>query len=158
MNTIGIDPGSAGGIALLIDDRLDRFTYLSTDERMLEWLVDLQLDIQRAGTESDTIVIIEDVHAIGGSSAKGTFNFGFNVGEIHGTMKWLRYPIYTVQPKEWKKYFGLTNIKQESIDKAHEHYGPIDMKTSTRCKFESDGIAEAILIAHYVFHEKKFRQ
>ena len=53
---------------------------------------------------------------------------------------------HTVRPQEWKKFYGLSRNKQESIDLALEHYPSLDNEIT---KISDDGIAEAVLIAEY---------
>ncbi len=47
-----------------------------------------------------------------------------------------------------EKYYNLHNDKSESIKLAHKYYD-VDLNIGKRKVIESDGIAEAILIARY---------
>ena len=50
---------------------------------------------------------IELVHAIQGSSAKATFNFGFNCGVVTAVFYAVVPAIYMIAPKEWQRFIGL---------------------------------------------------
>lgn len=100
---IGVDPGASGAICALGEDGSTVFKdYDVNPYSMASWLHDL------SQSHDIHMCMIEDVHAIFGSSAKGTFNFGFNVGILHGIIRTLGLPLDLVQPKAWQKHFGVT--------------------------------------------------
>ena len=68
------------------------------------------------------------------------------MGLFEGIGAALELETHTVRPQEWKKYYGLSKNKQESIDLALEHYPSLDSEIT---KISDDGIAEAVLIAEY---------
>ena len=67
-------------------------------------------------------------------------------GLFEGIGAALEIDTYTVRPQVWKKHFGLSKNKQESIDLALELYPDLDSEIT---KISDDGIAEAVLIAQY---------
>lgn len=143
---VGIDPGSKGAFCALYEDNTTTFKdYETNPYKMAQWLHDVSQshDIQ--------MCMIEDVHAIFGSSAKATFNFGFNVGILHGIIRTLGLPLDLIQPKAWQKHAGVIakgkDIKQAVADicarvyPSAEIYGPQGGL--------KDGRSDALLIASY---------
>lgn len=95
--------------------------------------------------------MIEDVHAIFGSSAKSTFNFGFNVGILHGIIRTLNLPLDLVQPKAWQKHAGVMAkgklIKNEVKDIGQRIYPGAQVFGPKGGLL--DGRSDALLIASY---------
>ena len=77
------------------------------------------------------------------------FNFGMNFGWIQGVLDALNIPYELVSPQKWKKEFGLTSDKSESIRTAQRLFPGVSLKTGEKSRVESDGMAEALLIAEY---------
>lgn len=147
LNYIGVDPGSDGGLGLIVQRRLVGYVKYSKGQslvdRLLSWQSEYGLD------ESNTVCIMEEVHAIYGSGAKSTFNFGRNFGEIIGIIRVLKIPIRFVPPLDWKKYYKLDKDKDKSRKKVKELYPGHDFKASARCTTAHDGICEGVLLGHY---------
>lgn len=163
---IGIDVGKDGGIAVFVDDQLINYGVTPN--------IGTQIDLKHISTilnrycpiEDDYHVVIEDVHALFGSSAKATFNFGWSLGILEGIVTALSIPYTKVAPKEWQKelWRGVTTIykpskgesKRKSVDtkatsllSAQRLFPLIDFRKSDRAKKPHDGIVDAILLAEY---------
>ena len=115
--------------------------------------------------------VIEDVHAIFGSSAKATFQFGFNKGYLIGLLSANKIPYTLVQPKDWQKvmwqnadmvvnYKTVTkqgkqttrkevNTKQTSINCAKRLFPTIDFRKSERAKNYDDNKVDSVLMCEY---------
>ena len=111
---IGVDPGKSGAIAILYEDATVEF--IDNDEP----LVTISDKIREVDMEHNIkMITIEDVHSIFGASAKSNFQFGFNVGTLHGFFKALQFPIDTIQPKAWQKHIGVkSTIKGKAVKTA----------------------------------------
>lgn len=108
---VGIDPGAKGCIAVLFEDGSVQF--MDTDEH-LSTILDFLREIDMEHNLS--MCMIEDVHSIFGASAKSNFQFGFNVGTLHGIFKGIQLPLDTVQPKVWQKHIGVkATVKGKEI-------------------------------------------
>ena len=109
-------------------------------------------------------IAIEDVHSLGGMSAKSNFQFGRNLGLIEA-VTYLADGVYNieyVQPKVWQKACGITfkyplladtatkakwrknwtaTVAQDLYPNAELHGPKGGLK---------DGRADALMIAHYL--------
>jgi hypothetical protein len=170
---VGVDPGKTGAIAILhpglqvithiiplIGNELD----LSALNVLLEYFTD----------EPNVHFFVEDVHAIFGSAAGATFNFGFVCGAIQMGVIGTRCPFTLIQPKTWQKviYQGIPEIRKPVIQikvgkragqsipgrldtkkmseiAAKRLFPTVDLRATNRCKKSHDGIVDALLIAEY---------
>ena len=163
---IGIDVGSKGFISMQKDGIWEHF---SIEDNDLYQLSEIML---RTRIENESIAcVIEDVHAVYGSSAKATFAFGFNKGYLIGLLAANQIPYTLVAPKEWQKemwsnsdmvvsYKEVTikgkkttkkevNTKQTSINCAKRLFPKIDLRKSERAKKVDDNKVDSILLCEY---------
>ena len=154
---LGIDPGGDGGLAII-------------DERKSIWGLSRYRDVEAPKFLSSFIgegkirTCIEDVHAVQGSGAKSTFNFGYNTGKVTGMIimfyVWNNLDLndFTkVIPQTWKDDMGISlgihaskeEKKEASIQLAKELFPCVDLRPNKLCKNDHDGIAEALLIAEW---------
>jgi hypothetical protein len=143
---IGVDPGSSGALCALSEDNTTVFKdYEAIPYNLALWLHDI------SQSHEIQMIMIEDVHAIFGSSAKSTFNFGFNVGILHGIIRTLNLPLDLVQPKAWQKHAGVTAkgklIKNEVKDIGQRIYPGAQVFGPKGGLL--DGRSDALLIASY---------
>lgn len=164
---VGIDVGTKGFIASTNGYARDFFSLEDHDmKEAYEYLSKLQ-DFYK----SNMVCVIEDVHAIYGSSAKGTFSFGFQKGYLIGLLTACKIPYVLVQPKEWQKemwgnsdivvkYKEVTikgkktirkeiNTKETSINTAKRLFPCIDFRKTERCKKIDDNKVDATLMSEY---------
>ena len=156
---LGIDPGSSGAYCLLFPASRDVIFKPTSNDPVdtyawLEWI---------KNNNNLAICMIEEVHAIQGSSAKATFNFGGNVREVNLIPRLVQIPIDKVRPKEWQKFIGLvtpthlsgpanaskrkTYIKKEVATIASRLYPTAELKGPKGGLL--DGRSDALMIAHY---------
>ena len=96
--------------------------------------------------------MIERVHAFSGSSPKGTFTFGKNLGIWEGTLMSNGIPWIEVDPKDWQAEYKLSVQGKERKDKLKV----LSQKYVSRSKTKFNvtfATADAILIAK--FYKKK---
>lgn len=178
---IGCDPGKSGGLCAIYEDgTLKMFkTPLVNKEidinKFKNLLVDMAGDIDSSGNwVNDILVVVEDVHAIFGSSATSTFNFGYALGILEGIVCTLDLPMVKVQPKVWQKIcfegipvtykagkpkFNKTTNKTEPTQKVDTKsmalqfckrlYPNISFKGSERSEKDHEGIVDSLCLAHY---------
>ena len=141
---IGIDPGRYGGYAAINGDAVE--THIWNDEGFIEWLKKI---------EKPAKICLEGVHAFPSDNATGyrgvtsTFNFGKSAGFIEGVIQTLGVPYERVDPRRWKGEFGLDSDKQKSIDLCKQLFPNVSLIPSARARKDSDGMAEALLMAEY---------
>lgn len=137
---IGIDPGNKGGLAI-IDNNNIKVQFFSINE--------YTSILKNYENREDVVCYIEQVHSMPNQGTSSMFSFGYNFGLIMGILSAYKINIREVTPQKWKKYFNLTKDKEQSIALAKNFYPEVNLKKNSRCKKDSDGIAEALLIARY---------
>ena len=70
-------------------------------------------------------------------------------------MEAFNIPYETVRPQKWKKEFGLTSDKKQSIATAHRLFPGVDLRKNERCKKDHDGMAESVLLAEWARRNMK---
>lgn len=163
---IGIDVGSKGFISAQYNGSWEHISIEDNDlyqlsEKLREW----------ATQHVRIACVIEDVHAIFGSSAKSTFQFGFNKGFLIGLLSANKIPYTLVAPKEWQKeiwgnsdmvvtYKEVTirgkkinkkevNTKQTSINACKRLFPTLDLRKSDKAKKIDDNKVDSILMSEY---------
>lgn len=163
---IGIDVGSKGFISTHFKGVWSHYSIEDNDLYQLsEIMRQMRLKCE------NLVCVIEDVHAIFGSSAKATFAFGFNKGYLIGLLAANNIPYVLVQPKEWQKemwcnsdivvtYKEVTvkgkkvtkkevNTKQTSINCCKRLFPTLDLRKSERSKKIDDNKVDSILMTEY---------
>jgi len=143
---IGIDPGKAGGIVLLIV----RGEQVS-EPVMVGFPGDASsaaLEIKKLVSMCDDVLLcaIEQVHATPVWGRASSFKFGLNYGSLIGVVAALDIPFVMVTPKKWQSAMldsGTGETKERSLNMARRLYPKFDWKKS------KDGLADALHIARY---------
>ena len=163
---LGIDVGSKGFITLNTGNEHKFYSIADND---IYQLSDIFRDIKNE--YPNVVCVIEEVHAIFGSSAKATFAFGEINGILKGLLMANKIPYHLVQPKTWQKemwdnkdlvvsYKTIkvkgkdvskkeVNTKQTSINAAKRIFPYIDLRKPERCKNPDDNKVDSLLIAEY---------
>lgn len=144
----GIDPGAKGSICVI--DENNKIMYLNT---MSEKNLIMCFSVFK---EKDIIVCVEKVGAMPGQGVTSMFNFGKSAGFIEGVLSAYFIPYQLVSPKTWKKEFSLIHKeKSDSIRVCKQLFPDINLLPTPRCTKESDGMAEATLMAVYAKRRMK---
>jgi hypothetical protein len=160
---IGIDPGKTGFICKMSEDGIE----FSQVPKIGTKVVDL-LELSRLIESFQGLnchCVIEDVHAIYGSSAGATFEFGRVVGNLESFLVAYRIPHTRVAPKKWQKEMwqgvpvqkkksksGKTmtvDTKKMSEIAAKRLFPDVDLRKSTRAKNPDDNKVDSLLMAEY---------
>jgi hypothetical protein len=152
MITIGIDPGLTGAVAFVDSYGTCSIEDLPTLPLPGTGMIKRRIDgralaeiVRRfvpAGERA--FVVIEDVHAMGGSAVQTMGSMMRSVGAIETVIEMLRLPIHPVSPRTWKAHYGLKADKAASLDTARALYPSAPLKLA-----KHHNRAEALLIAHY---------
>lgn len=139
---IGVDPGKHGGYAV-IDDRGAR-VYPWDDTYFVS-------DMNGVMSRGESVVAaVEKVGAMPGQGTVSMFNFGKSAGYIEGVLTALGIGYQLVPPARWKKEFSLIGKdKKASVEVCRKLFPEVDLKRTERCRTESDGKAESLLIAEW---------
>lgn len=163
---MAIDPGSKG---FIVTQKNGEFSFYSIEDNDLYQLSEIMANIR--SYNSNLVCVIEDVHSIYGSSAKATFNFGFNKGYLIGLLVANKIPYVLVQPKEWQKVMWtnadmvvsykqvkvkdkvvskkVVDTKATSINAAKRLFPTMDFRKSERAKNIDDNKVDATLMSEY---------
>jgi crossover junction endodeoxyribonuclease RuvC len=148
---MGIDPGKAGGVALVSDDgcflaglRMPMVKVGNRDvfdpKKATAWLI-----AHAAGRELSGVTL-EQVSAMPRQGVTSSFNFGRHAGAVEAWAMSFACPVVVrVPPSQWKGKLGLSSDKVDSIAKAKQVFGPLSYWKVKA----NDGIAEAALLALY---------
>lgn len=161
MVRVGCDPGKKGYICVMRDGTI---TYESIplvgDQVDLHELYSIFARIATQG-DSDIHCVLEDVHALYGSSAKATFSFGWVLGVLETFLVCFYIPYTKVTPKVWQAemHSGIpkitkqgktsTDTKTMSLLAAKRLFPNEDLRATERCTKPHDGRVDALLLAEY---------
>ena len=144
---IGVDPGAKGGYAVISKSETGQavFAYPWDDNFFAMEMASLM-----QFKEHGIVAAVEKVGAMPGQGVTSMFNFGKNAGYIEGVLSALGIPYQLVPPNVWKREFSLIGKdKQASIITCRKLFPELDLKRTERCRTDSDGKAEATLLAEY---------
>jgi hypothetical protein len=147
---LGLDPGKSGAYCLLSLDNDEPLQFLTVPSIGNNVNVPALLATVRGWAESHKIVAaaMEDVHAIFGSAAKSTFQFGWINGVMEASLYAAGVPFTKVQPKAWQTV-GWAGIEKIQINTGK--------KTSTgKPKFKTDTKATSLLAVSRLFPTETF--
>lgn len=159
---VGIDPGKLGFISILRDGNWSHISIKDNDMYTISDVFSMKDDI---------VCVMEDIHAIFGSSAKATFSFGETYGTLQGILIANKIPFHLIPPKTWQKeiwenkdmvvtYKKVTikgkevmrkdvNTKETSYNAARRLFPYMDFKRTERCKSYDDNLVDSVLLAEY---------
>lgn len=139
---LGIDPGKAGGYAWIWGDAVQAFPW--DDEMFVQ-------EVRSLAASGEYIrAAVEKVGARPGQGTVSMFSFGKSAGFIEGVLTALGVGYQLIPPARWKREFSLIGSdKQASIATCRRLFPGLDLKRTERCRTDSDGKAEATLLAEY---------
>ena len=139
---IGVDPGKKGGYAAMVDER--GIAVSPWDDRQFVE------DMRAVAASGACIAAVEKVGAMPGQGVTSMFSFGQSFGFILGVLTAFGIPYQLVPPRKWKAEFGLLNTeKQDSVAVAKRLFPNVSLLPTERCRKESDGMSDALLMAEY---------
>ncbi len=152
------DVGKDGAIVVFRDEKPIEKTMMPTVGNQID-LTSIR-DILSKYDCQHIHVVIEDVHAIFGASAKSTFNFGWSLGVLEGMLAGMGIPYTKVSPKVWQKemWQGVSPVyksgktidtKATSLIAAKRLFPNEDLRKSERATLAHDGIVDALLMGEY---------
>lgn len=142
MKYLGVDPGKKGAWAI-IDERGKAYAEIWSDDGFAEQMRLLSKEPERVRC------VVEHVGAMPKQGVSSTFAFGTEFGIIQGILIALNIPYELVRPQRWKKAFGVTSDKNTSIAVCRRLFPGVSLRPGERSQKDSDGMAEALLIAEY---------
>ena len=140
---VGVDPGKKGGYAVIADDALCGI-------EVHVWDDDGFVTLMKEMSKYRCMACVERVGAMPGQGVNSMFTFGKAAGFIEGVLAALGIGVQLVSPGTWKKEFSLIGKdKAESIEVCKRLFPGVNLLPSEKCRKDSDGMAEALLMAEY---------
>ena len=143
---IGVDPGQRGGYAVISTSETGQavFAYPWNDT----FFVTEMQALSRTG--NGIVAAVEKVGAMPHQGVSSMFSFGQSYGFIQGVLTALGIPYQLVPPRKWKAEFGLLNTsKEDSVRVAKRLFPGVNLLPSERCRKDSDGMSDSLLMAEY---------
>ena len=148
----GIDPGKAGG-AVILDTHgniLNKSIMFLIGKNEFDPLAYADFLTEQKVEH----VFVEKVSARPGNGSVSMFNFGQAYMFCYVVPKLLKIPITLVTPQQWQKtmHVGVDKTldpKQRSLIACCRLFPDVDLKASSRCKNQHDGMVDALLLAEY---------
>ena len=142
LSFVGIDPGKNGGVAVFwCDGESDSYRFPKLEYQLPQIIKKIKSMAREKKTKLDWV--IEDIHALYGSSAKATFSFGKNLGHWEGVLYSSNVKWETVSPKVWQSEYKLSKDKKRRKNKLKKiAQSIVDYKVTL-------ATADAILIAKW---------
>lgn len=164
---LGIDVGSKGVIALQSDKGREYYFICEMDYYQLS-----EVFAKIRAEYDDITCVMEQIHAILGSSAKATFSFGEINGVLLGLLCANKIPYTLIAPSVWQKEMwseydkvydykmvkdknGMwvnkksVNTKKTSINAAKRLFPSEDLRRNPKCKNIDDNKVDALLMSEY---------
>lgn len=156
---MGIDVGGKGFITTQKDGAFCHYSIKDND-----WYQLSEIMAEIRSNNEDIVCVIEDVHALLGSSAKSTFAFGMNKGYLLGLLAANRIPYHLIPPKEWQREIWsnadkvtrykvdggkMVDTKGTSINACKRIFPQLDLRKNSRCKKIDDNKVDSILMSEY---------
>jgi hypothetical protein len=154
MIIIGIDGGKSGGIAIRYPEN-GTLVYPMPDTAADIFRLFVAGELLKRIHEGEKVhVFFEKAQSMPKMGIAAMFNYGKSVGIIEGMIVALGYAYTLVGPKEWMRVMHLgtdsaLGTKERSLQACYRLFPHIDLKPTARCRKDSDGMAEALLIAEY---------
>ncbi len=137
---MGVDPGQKGAYAMIDGEWV---TVKHWDD------LNFARDVRQLSGER-VLAAVEKVGAMPGQGVTSMFSFGTSYGFIQGVLAAFEVAYQLVPPRKWKAEFGLLNTeKQASVDVARRLFPWVSLRPTGRCRKDSDGMSDALLIAEY---------
>ena len=110
----------------------------------------------------ECLCCVEDVSSSPQMGVSSAFSFGKGFGYIQGVLKSHAMPYELIKPQKWKQEFGCKLGKQATtkekkardIEVCKRLYPTVNLKRTPKCRTDSDGYADAMLLATYA--KRKF--
>lgn len=144
---IGVDPGQRGGYAVISTSETGQavFAYPWDDTFFAMEMANL-MSLKSQGI----VAAVEKVGAMPHQGVSSMFSFGQSYGFIQGVLTALGIPYQLVPPRKWKAEFGLLNTsKEDSVRVAKRLFPGVNLLPSERCRKDSDGMSDSLLMAEY---------
>jgi hypothetical protein len=148
---IGLDPGKDGAIVILKGENVTKYTYpLIGKEYDIQAIRDIFLTFEADNCH----IVLENVHAIAGGSAKANWSFSRGKAILETLCVSYDLPFTMVNPKAWQKivHQGIPKMdkaKDMTLLAIKRLYPTVDLRKNERCRKPHDGIYDALGMAHY---------
>jgi crossover junction endodeoxyribonuclease RuvC len=139
-HVMGIDPGQAGGLALL--NQSGAVLWVTKMPETEGDLIDLLRGEQYIVPQDGLIAILERAQSFPGQGVASSFKYGMHFGSLRATLIACRIPFHEVRPAIWQRHLGALSHGDKGVTKRiAQQLFPGEKVTHA--------IADALLIAEY---------
>lgn len=161
MIIIGIDNGLSGAISVITPDNIYVVPMPVIKSGKTKNVYDEQIvyhtffnaACSTPDRQGNAHAFIEHAQAMPKQGGTSMFNFGVGYGLIRGMLVALGIPYTVVHPRVWQKVMlagvNKDNTKAASIIIAKRLFPDVSLRRTEKCRTDSDGMADALLIAAY---------
>ena len=153
MTVIGIDPGKAGGIAVVGWERAVAHPMPATERDILDLIASLR---ELAAPDSPT-AIIERVASMPKQGVVSTFTFCENYGALRMPLIAVGVPFESVSPGVWQRPFNLPTIKSAGSKVAKKNAHKARAQELFPGVKITHAVADALLLAEWGRRQKQGR-
>jgi hypothetical protein len=141
---LSIDPGKNGGLCIVRFDGtpLEWVRMPAGTGRIIDWITTAKEKYP------NLVMVTEKSQAMPRQGIVGAFRYGVHFGAFGAIAALLRLPYHEVRPMVWKRSFGLSAVKRDSLTACRTIFPMVNL-VPEGCRTEHDGIAEALLIAEW---------
>ena len=141
-NFIGIDPGKAGGIAIITPNKVEAYAIPETEKDLFDILDSIHFP--------RTFTLIEKVHSAPGQGVASVFTFGRGYGFLRGCLIGIGLPFDEISPLSWQTALKCKSGGDKNVTKAKAQQLFPHLKITHKT-------ADSLLIAEYnrKFYNKK---
>lgn len=147
MKILGIDPGAAGGIAVIVDGALIECVAMPETEHDINEIFERNADAK--------VAFLEQVHSMPKQGVASTFTFGRSYGFLRGLLVANKIVFLDVTPNEWQKFLRIKAIKDESKTAHKNRLKGYAQQLFPKQKFTLK-TADAALLAWYGWQMSKY--
>jgi crossover junction endodeoxyribonuclease RuvC len=152
---LAIDPGLTGALGFLNEDgTFHNVEDITTVQAGMGRKVKNEVNASDLFTKMGklpvpSVVVIERVHSMPKMASQTVFSMGDSFGVVRAVAATLGIPTVFVDPRDWKKHFGLTSDKEQSRAKAVQLF-----PTAPLSRVKDHNRAESLLIARWLFETR----
>ncbi len=113
---------------------------------LVTWFDTQLTDLGITDPSTDSICVMEDVHAMPKQGITSAFTFGENVGALKAVVRVKNIPLVMVTPQAWKKVVlgGTAKDKSAAIAYVHSRFPGITLRATLRCTTDHDGLCSSL--------------
>ncbi len=153
---IGIDNGTSGGLAIIQPNQINVMIIPLIEVGGLRYIDAKEVNYILSQFKDNSLVIYEQGAKNPYFGTIGNFSNGYHFGVIKTILEIGEFSNVCVTPKQWQKdmFLGIRHLskgdtKGASIETCKRLFPTVDLRRTSKCKKDHDGIADALCMAEW---------